>query len=194
MRKIHNEKMDINTKLGIVDYMAMVNEISEEYFDITGEYQPQFGELNAMRLFYNKCVTKSKFDERFGHNIVDALDMESLVADKQFIEEYNKAITGDGIIRLDFCNAYRVALDIVKNRKSSIESIINSIKNGLNDMINMLSPALSDENMSNISKIAESISNGGISADAIVEAYGKSKRFQDVVNSKDNVIDMNKDK
>ncbi|MCD7891640.1 MAG: hypothetical protein LUG26_07845 [Ruminococcus sp.] len=94
--------MTVNTKLSLFDYLAMVENIASEFIDEkSGVYQPHIGQLNAMRLFYNFCVTESKFDDKYEHNIVDAEDMEEIVADEEFIEAFNNAIRPD--VYLDIC-------------------------------------------------------------------------------------------
>lgn len=85
--------MTVKTELGIIGYVSMVDEIVLEYFNADGEYQPHIGMLNAMRLFYNECVKESKFDEQLAHDNIDAMEMEALVADQEFIEAYNRAWT-----------------------------------------------------------------------------------------------------
>ena len=98
------KKMKVNTYIGMVEYLTMVNEIVLEYFDEDGNYQPQIGILNAMRLFYNECVIESKFE--LPHDITDAMDMEIMVTDDEFVNEFNNAIIGDRPgIRFDFANA-----------------------------------------------------------------------------------------
>lgn len=176
------KKMVVNTNLKMVDYLVMVNEIVLEYFNEEGEYQPQIGTLNAMRLFYNNCVVESKFD--ISHDIVDAMDMEPIVNDDEFIAAFNDAIIGDcpGIC-MDFANAYKDALDIVETKKTSIERAVNSVKNMITSILDVINPLLSDEHIDKVSEIARDVSNGKISAEAVIDAYGKSKRFKEVISS-----------
>lgn len=178
------EKMIVNTKLKMIDYFVIVNEIALEFFDEEGEYQPQIGMFNAMRLFYNNCVIQSKFD--IPHNITDAMDMEPLINDEEFIMAFNNAIVSDySKINIDFANAYKNALDIVETKKKSFERIIDSAKNIITSILDIINPILSDEHIDKVSEIAQDISNGKISAEAVIDAYGKSKRFEEVINSKE---------
>lgn len=44
--------IEINCTLSLTDYLVAVDSIANEYFDDqTGEYTPQYGFLNAMRVF-----------------------------------------------------------------------------------------------------------------------------------------------
>ena len=176
--------MDIKVKenFEIVDFATMVDSIVAEYFDAEGNYTPHIGMLNAMRVFYNECVTESKFD--IEHNIVEALEMETLVADDDFIEAFNKAIYFDGTVKLNFANAYKNALDIVNTRKTSIGNAIDMFKSGLTKFVDKISPVLTEGNLAQLTKIAEDISKGKLNPDSIVEAYGNSKRIEEIANKK----------
>lgn len=175
------KKMKVNTSLGMVEYLTMVNEIVLEYFDEDGNYQPQIGILNAMRLFYNECVIESKFE--LPHDITDAMDMEIMVTDDEFVNEFNNAIIGDiPGIRFDFANAYKDAMDIVETKKSSIERAVDSVKKMIISILDVINPLLSDEHIDKVAEIAHDVANGKISAEAVVDAYGKSNRFKEVIS------------
>lgn len=168
--------MTIKTDLGIIEYYYIVEEIAHEYFDENGEYQPHIGILNTMRLFYNKCVTESEFDVEIPHDNTDAMKMEPLLADKGFIKAFNDAISGNGMVCLNFANACQNAMDIVNDKKSSISRVTDIIKKSIEAITDMISPALSEENITAVSKIAQGFADGNISADAIVEAYANKLR------------------
>ena len=168
-----NNNYKIKKDLALFDYLAMVNEIALEFFNEDGVYQPHIGKINAMRLFYNNCVEKSPYDEKHGHDIVDAKDMIDIVADVDFIYEYNEAITADKCIRLDFGNAYKDAMDIVDVKKSSLGNAVEIVGSMINRIAETASSVLTDENIEKVSKIAKEISEGKISAETIVDAYGE---------------------
>ena len=175
------KKMKVNTSLGMVEYLTMVNEIDLDYFDEDGNYQPQIGILNTMRLFYNECVIESKFE--LPHDITDAMDMEIMVTDDEFVSEFNNAIIGDiPGIRFDFANAYKDAMDIVETKKSSIERAVDSVKKMIISVLDVINPLLSDEHIDKVAEIAHDVANGKISAEAVVDAYGKSNRFKEVIS------------
>lgn len=176
-----NNNFKINTRLALFDYLTMVNEIALEFFNEDGVYQPHIGKINAMRLFYNNCVEKSPYDEKYGHNIVDAIDMVDIVADVDFIYEYNEAITADNCIMLDFGNAYKDAMDIINAKKSSFGNAVEIVGSMINRIAETASSVLTDDNIEKVSKIAKEISEGKISAETIADAYGKY-----IVGEKDN--------
>lgn len=179
MRK---QKIVVNTELSMIDYLVMVNDMVLEYFNEDGEYQPHIGMLNVMRLFYNHCVIESKFDTP--HDIIDAMDMEIIVEDDDFLNAFNEAIIGDSSgIRMNFSNAYKDAMDIVETKKQSVERAVGSIKKALSSIIDTINPLLTDEHIEKVSEIARDVASGKLSAEAIVDAYGKSNRFKQVVNS-----------
>ncbi|MCD7810268.1 MAG: hypothetical protein LUG91_00185 [Ruminococcus sp.] len=168
--------MTVNTKLSLFDYLAMVENIASEFIDEkSGVYQPHIGQLNAMRLFYNFCVTESKFDDKYEHNIIDAEDMEEIVADEEFIEAFNNAIRPDVYLDIcyDFACAYADAMEIVNVKKTSLGNVINAIGNMINSVFENISSVFTEDNIGTISQIAEDMSKGKVSAEAIVDAYAK---------------------
>lgn len=172
--------MVIKKNLSVVDYVALVNGIVSEFFDADGDYVPHIGRLNAMRLFYNECVIESKFD--LSHDFQDALEMDILVEDEEFINTFNEAIKGDGMIRLDFANAYAEAMEIVNTNKDAFNNMVNTFEIMINSALEKMSPILSGDAIAKFTEIADNISKGNISAEAFVEAYGKSQRIKDIAN------------
>lgn len=180
---MENTNISVKSNLNIIEYITIVNAIVSEFFDEEGNYVPYMGKLNAMRLFYNNCVTESKFD--IEHNITDALQMATLVEDEDFIIAYNNAIKKDGNECLNFANAYSDAMDIVNTRKGSFDNFIEKLQNALIKIVDKISPTFSEENLLKLSQIADEVSKGNFSADAIVEAYGKSQRIKEISAKKD---------
>lgn len=112
------------------------------------------------------------------------MDMEIIVEDDDFLDAFNDAIVGDSSgIRMNFSNAYKDAMDIVETKKQSIERAVDSIKKALSSIVDTINPLLTDEHIDKVSEIARDVANGKLSAEAIVDAYGKSERFKQVVNS-----------
>lgn len=165
---MEKNKIVVDTRLDMVDFLQVVNDIVLEYFGIDGTYQPHIGFLNAMRIFYNICVKESKFEKQ---DIVDALDMESIVADEDFIKEFNAAIKSTQEQKLDFSNAYRQAMDIVSNKKTSLNNFVDIMHNMLNEFINSIGGELGKENLNKIISIVEKVSAGEITSATVAEAY-----------------------
>ena len=122
-----------------------------------------------MRLFYNEYVTESNFD--IPHGFSDALQLKPLVSDKEFMDKYNQSLNGDDYIRLDFANAYRDAMEIVKTKKDSLNGLILTVKNAIKKAVNSFSESLSAENIEKLSKIAESIGAENFDLDSFKKLY-----------------------
>ena len=180
---MENKKMVIDTNLGMIKYLQTVNDIVLEYFDENGKYQPHIGILNVMRLFYNLCVKESRFDEQIKHEIIDATEMIDIVSDKEFINEFNNCLCDSTGIAMNFSNAYIKAMDIVENKKSSLENMLTLINKAVVDILNSFNEAMNDEVLEKLVNIADKMSKGNINAGSIVEAYVQSERFHEVVNS-----------
>lgn len=166
------KSLNIDCKLSLVDYCEVVENIAREYFNDELEYKPYLGELNAMAVFYNKCV-KGTIKEDIPE-IKDALEMEPLINDMRFMVAYNNAIkTDENVFAFDFANAYKNALKMVEVKKTSLSTIFGKAEKKVEEILNKISPLLSKENLDNVSKIASDIGKGNIGAEAIVQAYKK---------------------
>ena len=165
-------ELKVNTSLTVVEYMKMVNDLIAEYFDENGDYSPQYGRLNAMRLFYNKCVKDDV--GQVPHTIEEATEMQALIESDAFIDAFNKAVETPGISHYDFGNAYSDALSIVDVRKTSLSQAVNAVKRFLIGLVDSITPMLSEENLTRIEKIAGEIKDGKLSAESIVTAVGNS--------------------
>lgn len=162
--------MIIKKNLSVIDYVTLVNGIANDFFDSeTGEYTPHIGRLNAMRLFYNECVTESKFD--LPHDFEDALQMDVLVEDEEFIREFNVAVVGDGVIRLDFANAYADAMEAVSAKKNSFGNAVNIIRKAIEKVSESISSVITDESLEKLTKIADSVNTNNLNLDSFVKAY-----------------------
>ena len=179
---MENKQLVVNTELELFEYLQTVNDIALEYFNIDGKYQPHIGILNAMRIFYNLCVKKSKYDKEYGHDIFDATDMKEIVADKDFIEAFNSALMVKNI-NYNFGNAYRQALEIVEYKKTSLENTIDIIYKAVMNIIETFNSTINGDTLNTIIDVANKISNNQINSDTVIEAYTQSQRFHDVVTT-----------
>ena len=170
------KKRKFNTYLSVIDYAMIVEELVNEFYNLeTGAYQPQFGNLNAMRLFYNYFY-KTKDEEE----IVDALDMDVIVSDDDFIDAFNDAITSYAGIQYDFANAYRDALDIVEEKKTSVGRVIDVLRAGLKTFFETSAPAMSEESIDKIYSLVQNIADGKIGVEEIMKTYGKKSNVPDL--------------
>lgn len=175
-----NDNVKVHTDLGIVEYCAIVKSIADGYFDDEFEFVPHFGKLNAMRLFYNICVE----DDILGkpHDISDALEMEDLVKDYEFIKAFRQATEKDDGLSLSFANAYYDAIKIVNTKKGSLNRAVDVIKSVLNNVVDSMGSMFNEENMAKIQKMSEDIASGKLSNESIVEAFGNSDVLNKIVN------------
>lgn len=166
---MENRKFIVETKLSIMDYVMTVNDIVSEYFDEENNYTPHIGKVKAMCVFYNKCVTDNNSDAK--DDITDALESEKFIYDKDFIDEFNKAIKGDGLMQLDFSNAFGDAMQIVNTRKNSINNAIDTIKLVLNKIVENISPLISEDSFEKMVKIANDAASGTLSSESFLDMY-----------------------
>ena len=181
--------MTINTKLNFVEYESIVDSIAYGYFDFNGEYTPGVGYANVIRLFYDICVTDSKFDSTLPHDFTEITLVDTLESDDEFMEAFENALKVDAH-RFDFGNAYRDALDIVRSRRDSLGE---NLKRIISLIANMLRETMTPDNIDITKKIAEDISSGKIDFSKIMAAYGGSPEFKQAVSSEateDNIIPM----
>lgn len=155
--------------MNIVKYTAIVEAIADGYFDFDGTYQPHIGMMNAMRVFYNECVTESTFDEKYPHNITNILDMQDIVNDDDFIKAFNFCLKSENI-SFDFGNAYCDAMKIVDNRKGSLANMFEQIKNMIAGFSAELEHVLTPDNLKAVKDVAVALGNGSALDDALAKA------------------------
>lgn len=169
----------IDTNLSMVDYVIIVENIASEYFDEDGEYVPHYGDINAMRLFYNLCVKQCDFDEKYPHNITDILNMEEIMRDETFVLEFNDAICAYRK-ELNFGSAYLDAMNIVDYKKNSVSQIVTQIKSLLRPLINNINDIVSTGAIDEIKSIFEKFGNGDNLSDLIIDSYKNSSSFKNL--------------
>lgn len=173
--------MKFNNKLNLVEYLQVVNEIANEFFDAnTYEYTPQIGEIFAVCVYFNHCVELEDTDEIVIHPIEDIMDMQQLYDNEEFMKHYNEAIlNNDDIASLLFGNAYYQAKDIVEYKKNDANAFATAISSSMDAILKSFKESFSDEDITKFADIAKQIAEGKISNEAIVEAYGNSDRFKE---------------
>lgn len=163
-------KYKVNCNLSVLDYVSMANDIAECYFDDDGTYTPHIGRINAMRLFYNRCVIEGKPE---GIETIDSSieDMDRIVSDKDFVEifEESRYPNTEGLV---FGNAYADALEIVDSKRNSLMDTVVKFADRLGALI-------SEDNIENFSSIAKDIASGNINSKTIADAYIESDKFDD---------------
>lgn len=158
----------INDNLDIVAYGAAVREIADKFFDGDGNYTPHIGKANAMVVFYNYFVTKSKFSELKPEEFTTDL----FFTDEEFLSEYNKAVKDCAKVRFNFGNAYQDAIDIVNTRKSSIGRVVEQFEKAIVNLSEKVAPIFSNETIDKIAKISDDVAKGDLSAEAVIKAIG----------------------
>lgn len=175
--------MKYNNKLSLTDYLQVINNIVNEYFDIdTKEYTPQVGEIFAVCEFYNRCVELEENEKDKIQPITNIMDAQMLFDNEEFIGRFSSEVDGyySDDASLTFGHAYRVALDIVENKKSDANAFATALSLGLDAILKSFTDTFTDEKIQKLSEIGKQIMDGKISNEAIVEAYGNSDRFKQV--------------
>jgi len=154
--------MEYDQKLDVITYLGMVEEIADGFF-VNGEYQPHIGKMNAMRLFYNKCVV---------HDGNDIDDFDGLIAvlNETSLTSYFKEAVHTYEDHFCFSEAYADAMDIVSFKKGSIGSLLDYVTSWLTKIADDMKDALSEDNLDKISQIAERINNGESISNAVMDS------------------------
>lgn len=176
-----NNIVEVKTTLSIIDYVTIVDAIVTEFFNEDGEYTPHIGKLNAMRLFYNECITDNRFE--LPHDITDALQMEVLVENDEFITAFDKAIKFEQNSVFSFANAYKDALSIVEVKKTSINQVASTVKSIFVKIVDSIVPMFTEENIQRLEQISNEIASGKISNQSIIDALGNSDIFKKIVEN-----------
>ena len=174
--------MKYNNKLNLVEYLKVVNEIVNEFFDMaTDEYTPQIGEIYAVCAYFNHCVKLENKDEIKVHPIEDIMDMDQLFDNNEFMSHYNYAVYNYEIDTpyLTFGRAYEQAKSIVEYKKNDANQFATAIVVGLEAVLKSFKESFSEEDVAKIAEIAKEISSGKLSNESIVKAYENSERFKE---------------
>jgi len=185
--------MKFNNKLKLPQYIKLVDEIVEGYFDqTTGEYVPHIGEIHMAYLYFKNCVTAEDGDEVTPENIdtdgdVDFKKLEAVLNDQTFMHAIeNDVFCGMPDEYLDFGNAYHNAIAIITARVENGGLAVQRIINGITNVADTLAGTFTEETVQAIAKAVEDIQNGKLSAESIANAYANSDRFKE--NTKDSKI------
>ena len=174
-----NKEIIVKDNVDIVVYSAAVQAIANKFFDDANNYTPHFGRTNAIAVFFNYFVDNVSLNNYFADVDVD-LDVDFLLANEDCLHIYNEALNGDGTFRLNFYNAYVDAIDMVNQKKNSIGNVIDSIQGAISMIADKISPVFTGDNIARLTEIAKEVSNGNLSAESIVSAYGNSQRIKDI--------------
>ena len=167
------EKIIVLDNVDIVTYSAAVREIAEKFFDEDGNYTPHFGRINSIGVFFNRFVDTVGLEAYFADQEVT---IDLLANTEGCLQLYNAALNKYRGFRLDFANAYADAMDIVKQRNTTIGGAIEMFQKGIEKIADKINPIFSQDNIDKLTKISEDVAKGDLSADAIVKAISKKKK------------------
>ena len=165
---MENKKFNVNTTLKITEFLMLVDDLVDGFFTdnllggTSDNYSPHIGKLNAMRLFYNLCITDD--DYQIEHNVADPLVLEDVFQDKDFLKAFNDALDGYDPLDeswsdsgLNFAAAYECAKDIVRYKTESPIAAIDAVKNSILQAIDKANDILSSENIEALKNILSSV-------------------------------------
>jgi len=185
--------MKFNNKLKLPQYIKLVDEIVEGYFEqTTGEYVPHIGEIHMAYLYFKNCAIAEEGDEVTPENIdadgdVDFVKLEAVLNDPVFMRAIeDNVFCGMPDEYLDFGNAYHNAIAIITARIENGGLAVQRIVNGITNIAEMFSGTFTEENIQVIAQAVEDIRNGKLSAESIANAYANSDRFKE--NTEDSKI------
>jgi hypothetical protein len=182
-----------NENLGINEYIFATDKIAQVYFDGDNQYQPHIGLLETMWLFYSLCVTETKYDKdinvkldemekaRKEQNPDDKKQMfdltiyQDLFSDDEFVKEFNNVVTSykKPNYGLTFGSAFRSAMEIVKTKRNSVNSLEYTITKILTELADKFENLISPDKIEELTDIAKRIQSGETAAKAVVQAYGE---------------------
>ena len=187
-----------NENLGINEYIFATDKIAQAYFDSENHYQPHIGLLETMWLFYSLCVTETKYDKDINAKldelekareeqkqnpksvtndapVFDLVIYQNLFSDDEFAKDFNDVVTSykKPNYGLTFGSAFRSAMEIVKTKRNSVNSLEYTITKILTELADKFENLISPEKVEELTDIAKRIQSGETNAEAIVSAYGK---------------------
>lgn len=184
--------MKFNSKLSIIDYVSVVEELASNYFNsATGEATPHMGNIYSVYVYFKYCVESEEGDtvtqdtiniiDEEGNPSIDLNELQKLFDDEKFMTRYQKDIDvycrSEEVFRLDFAHAFVDANEYAKNKANSAHAVSAAISNSIAGIMKAFRESFSDETINGLTELAKDIKDGKLSEEAIVEAYGNSERF-----------------
>lgn len=159
-------------RVGIVEYCVAVNEMVEYFFDKDGNYEPQFGRINVVKVFFNYFVDGDSIKEYFA-DIDGEIEIDDIMNSDDCLELFNNELRKGGDYRLNFCNAYREAMEIVNQKKQGWENAARVIMRSVNDIIDRISGELSEDKINKFKEIMSEIKNVSVTPEQIINKVAK---------------------
>lgn len=178
--------MITNNNFDLFKYIIVTDRIVSGFFNSEKEYQPHYGMVQAMAIYYAECVVSSEFDESCPHNTEDILKLAPILSDESFIDAFNQALSETEEYRFNFAHAYQAALQIVESKVNSYKTIGGSVAAYAIELIEKIGNLMTQENIDKITSIAEDISSGNIDYYKLMDMLKDSKLFDDIIGSDDN--------
>lgn len=175
---------EVDNTLGLYNYLGAVESISDSYFDEQYDYQPQFGRIKVIYLYYTLCVKQSDIKINTDTDGASLDDIVKLTENDEFMSLFNNAIKCGDDFSFDFAHAYKDAMDIVDSKKHVINYDTKKIEYITNSIIDNLHNTFSDIDIDKLGEIAKEVSDGTFNFETLVNAYGNSDRFKDVTSGK----------
>lgn len=170
-----DKEIIVNYNVDIITYSAAVHDIVKKFFDKEDNYTPHFGRANAVGVFFNYFVDDVSLAAYFS-DVDGDLDLDFLLSNEDCMKIYNDALTKTDYYRLDFANAYGDAMEIVRVKSSTLVGAIGQFRDIVVQAIDKISPVFTEDNIAKLTRISDEVSNGNLSAESIVAAFGNSMK------------------
>lgn len=175
-------KFSYRCNLSVIEYIAIVQNLADGFWgndNVT--YEPHYGFLNALQIFYNQCVIDTPYKEELPDGITGLKDIDLVANDKDFIIAFNNAISGGIVQRIDFANAYNDAMKIVETRKTSVDRIIGEVDKKAKEILNKIVEIMESDEIKELEKKLKNSGNEKIDYKKMIELvadeYGKRQGF-----------------
>ncbi len=119
--------MKIKNIFGIDEYLMIVEELVDGYFNDYGEYTPHVGRICALETFFNHCVID--YDGEIpAPSEENPYPIEKVFADEEFQIAYDNTVCDIcSETTLTFGNAYTDAAKIVEDKRNGLGNLVNLI-------------------------------------------------------------------
>lgn len=169
--------MKINTKLTMNQYISLTRKIFEGYFDNDGEYSPALGELLTLHKFYETCV--SEYEIKADENDAGAV-LDELMNTPEIMNAYQNVQYDCELFT--FGDAVHKAYDMVQTKLDHPVSKIDELLDSLINMVEILKTKFRGMDVDALTEQLKGIDFKNFNAQAIVNAYDKSERFNKNTN------------
>ena len=168
---MNDKEIKVITDVDVITYSAAIKDIVEDFFDENGEYTPHFGRMGAVGTFFNYFVDEESLKEYFS-DVEEGVDLDFILGNGECMRLYNDALSNADYYRLDFSNAYKDAMEIVRTKSSAASNIANKAKEIMYALAGIIDEVFTEENAEKLIQAFDEMTKKNTKTESTIKSIG----------------------